>query len=144
MKAGLLKRLVSAPYYAKAWFAVASASEREDWEEILRILSPFEEKGLANNESNHWMACACASLGRWDEAISRFEQVDGSLKNPESEARRLYNHSYSLARVERIDEAICILETAEMTNWPTSTSDKAMRLLEHLRGGSVGDCRVLH
>ena len=144
MKASLLKRLLSFPYYLKSWSSALAASERKDWEGIVRSLFPFEERGFANNESRHWVGCAFACLERWDEAVSQFELIDGSIKSPESDARRIYNHAYSLAKVERFAESTCLLEAATMSVWPSATEHKARRLLDYLREGSVGNSGVLN
>lgn len=119
-------------------------AEEKNWTEVARIMESLHDRGLATSESHYWLGCAYACLERWVDAASEFELIKSRLSSPESEARRRYNHAYSLAKVGRIPEAIALLETNGSDELPHPLKQRVEDLLVHLRSHGVGNLQVLH
>lgn len=139
-----IRKLVSLPYYSRAWFRAMRAAEEKDWAEVARIMESIHDRGLATSESRYWLGCAYACLERWVDAVSEFELVKSKLSSPQSEVRRRYNHAYSLAKAGRTAEAIALLESSSGDGLPQLSKKRVDDLLAHLRSDGVGDLRVLH
>jgi len=122
---------------------VRSAFARSDWEAVAKAIEAANRHGRGSDGWDATLGLAQSHLDRFDDALESFSRVKRSLEDPELEHARLFNHSYCLAQVGRIDDARLLFNSVRFEDWPAPMTLHVEEFRVYL-AGEAGEPPVRH
>jgi hypothetical protein len=131
--ARIIWKIRNIPFYVRGWRVALGALEHQDWDLVIVSMHGLHERDLATGISRHWLGTAYTKIGKWELALSEFQEIDKPLKKVDTDTRRCYNHLYCLLKLDRVADAQAFLKQQSMEPWPAARR----REIEELVGSAV-------
>jgi tetratricopeptide (TPR) repeat protein len=111
------------------WHRGYAAWKRSDWAKVISRYGRLHELGTANSAVTAALGTAFAQTGRWEEALSVFEEIGDQCIYGEFFVERWYNHAFALYELGRDQEAFQLVRHSIKQMHDGEGKDKADVLL---------------